>query len=88
MTKETVFIDCDNGGIEIYIGVGNKIAGNIETAKTFKYVLDTYGIDPDTDTIYTTSGMDFATENGFDNDGDAKTLMEEGFKLMEMTKAY
>lgn len=85
MTK-TVFIGCENGGIEIYIGVGNKVAGNIKTAKTFKYVMDTYGIDPDKDTIYTTSEMDFATDYGFANDDDAKVIMEEGFKYMAMTK--
>jgi hypothetical protein len=50
--------------------------------------MDTYGIDTDTATIYTTSSMDFASEEGFENDDDARTLMEEGFKLMEMTKTY
>ena len=88
MTNETVFIGANNGGLEVYLGVGNLIAGNIKTAKTFKYVMDTYGIDIDTTTIYTTSSMDFATEEGFESDDDARILMEEGFKLMEMTKAY
>ena len=88
MTNETIFIAANNGGLEIYKGVGNLIAGNIKTAKTFKYVMDTYGIDPDVDTIYTTSDMDFADECGFDNYDDARILMEEGLKLMEMTKAY
>ena len=50
--------------------------------------MDTYGIDIVNDTIYTTSSMDFASEEGFENDDDARTLMEEGFKLMEMTKVY
>ena len=88
MTNETVFIGANNGGLEIYLGAGNLIAGNIKTAKTFKYVMDTYGIDTDTATIYTTSSMDFATEYGFEDDDDARVLMEEGFKLMEMTKVY
>ena len=88
MTNETVFIGANNGGLEIYKGVGNLIAGNIKTAKTFKYVMDTHGIDIDNDTIYTTSSMDFADEEGFENADDARILMEEGFKLMEMTKGY
>ena len=88
MTNETVFIGSNNGGLEIYLGAGNLIAGNIQTAKTFKYVMDTYGIDTDTATIYTTSSMDFATAYGFEDDDDARVLMEEGFKLMEMTKVY
>ena len=88
MTNETIFIAANNGGLEIYKGVGNLIAGNIKTAKTFKYVMDTHHIDPDVDTIYTTSDMDFADECGFDHYNDARILMEEGFKLMEMTKTY
>ena len=86
--QETIFISANNGGLEIYKGVGNLIAGNIKTAKTFKYVMDTHGIDPDVDTIYTTSDMDFADECGFDHYDDARILMEEGLKFMEMTKEY
>ena len=88
MTNETIFISANNGGLEIYKGVGNLIAGNIKTAKTFKYMMDTHHIDPDVDTIYTTSDMDFADECGFDHYDDARILMEEGLKLMEMTKEY
>ena len=88
MTNETIFLAANNGGLEIYKGVGNLIAGNIKTAKTFKYVMDTHHIDPDVDTIYTTSDMDFADECGFDHYDDARILMEEGLKLMEMTKTY
>ena len=88
MTNETIFISANNGGLEIYKGVGNLIAGNIKTAKTFKYVMDTHHIDPDVDTIYTTSDMDFADECGFEHYDDARILMEEGLKLMEMTKEY
>ena len=88
MTDKTVFIGANNGGLKIFLGAGNLVAGNIQTAKTFKYVMDTYGIDTDNDTIYTTSSMDFATEYGFEDDDDARILMEEGFKLMEMTKTY
>jgi hypothetical protein len=88
MTNETIFIAANNGGLEIYKGVGNLVAGNIKTAKTFKYMMDTHHIDPDVDTIYTTSDMDFADECGFDHYDDARILMEEGLKLMEMTKAY
>ena len=88
MTNETIFIAANNGGLEIYKGVGNLIAGNIKTAKTFKYVMDTHHIDPDVDTIYTTSDMDFADECGFDHYDDARILMEEGLKFMEMTKEY
>ena len=88
MTKETVFIGANNGGLEIYLGAGNLIAGNIQTAKTFKYVMDTYDIDIVNSTIYTTSSMDFATEYGFEDDDDARILLEQGIKLIEMTKTH
>jgi hypothetical protein len=32
--------------------------------------------------------MDFADEEGFENADDARILMEEGFKLIEMTRMY
>ena len=88
MTDKTVFIGANNGGLEIFLGAGNLVAGNIKTAKTFKYVMDTYGIDIVNDTIYTTSSMDFATEYGFEDDDDARILMEQGIKLIEMTKTH
>ena len=86
--KETIFIGANNGGLEIFLGAGNLVAGNIKTAKTFKYVMDTYDIDIVNDTIYTTSSMDFATEYGFEDDDDARILMEQGIKLIEMTKTH
>ena len=86
--QETIFIGANNGGLKIFLGAGNLIAGNIQTAKTFKYVMDTHNIDIDFDTIYYTSSMDFADEEGFAHYGDAKILAEEGFKLIEMTKEY
>jgi len=83
--EKTVFVGANNGGLEIYIGVGNLVAGNIETAKTLQYVFETYNIDIDRDTIYFDSTMDFADEFGFDNYDDAKILFEEGVKRIQMT---
>ena len=88
MTEKTIFISANNGGLEIYKGAGNLIAGNIQTAKTFKYVMETHNIDPDYVDMYYTSSMDFADEEGFAHYDDAKILAEEGFKLIEMTKEY
>jgi len=83
--EKTVFVGANNGGLEIYIGVGNLVAGNIQTAKTLQYVFETYNIDIDRDTIYFDSTMDFADEFGFDNYDDAKILFEEGVKRIQMT---
>ena len=38
MTKETVFIDAENGGVGVYIGAGNKV-GFAKTAKMLKLSL-------------------------------------------------
>ena len=83
MTNETVFIGANNGGLEIYLGAGNLIAGNIKTAKTFKYVMDTHHIDIDNDTIYYTSSMDFADEEGFAHYDDAKKIVDECFDMIK-----
>lgn len=83
--EKTVFVGANNGGLEIYIGVGNLVAGNIETAKTLQYVFETYNIDIDRDTIYFDSTMDFADEFGFAHYDDAKILFEEGVKRIQMT---
>ena len=80
---KTIFISANNGGLEIYKGAGNLIAGNIQTAKTFKYVMDTHNIDVNKDIIYYTSSMDFADEAGFEHYGDAKRLAEEGLELID-----
>ena len=79
--SETIFIGANNGGLEIYKGPGNLIAGNIKTAKTFKYVMDTHHIDVDNDTIYYTSSMDFADEEGFDTYDGATNLWNEAIEI-------
>ena len=38
--QETVFIGANNGGIEVFIGVGNKV-GFAKTPKMLAYILDT-----------------------------------------------
>ena len=73
MTKETVFIDADNGGVGVYIGAGNKV-GFAKTAKMLKYILDTKNINVFEDTIFFSSSMDFAHEYGFAHHDGAKHI--------------
>ena len=82
MTNETIFIGANNGGLEIFKGPGNLVGGNIKTAKTFKYVMDTHHIDIDNDTIYYTSSMDFADEEGFDTYDGATKLWEKAVDMV------
>jgi len=82
MTKESVFIDAQNGGIGVYIGAGNKV-GFAKTAKTLKYILDTKKVNVFEDDIFFTSSMDFAHEEGFADQDGAKELF---FSAQELIK--
>ena len=59
--QETVFIGAENGGIGVYVGVGNKV-GFAKTAKMLAYILDTHKIYGE---VMFTSSMDFADEVWF-----------------------
>ena len=80
--SETVFISANNGGIEVGIGVGNKV-GFAKTAKTLKYILDTKKVNVFEDDIFFTSSMDFAHEEGFADQDGAKELF---FSAQELIK--
>ena len=75
--QETVFIGADNGGIEVYIGVGNKV-GFAETPKMLAYILDTKNIYGN---VMFTSSMDFADEYGFETADGASTMYQYAIKL-------
>ena len=75
--QDTVFIDAQNGGIEVFIGVGNKV-GFAKTPKMLAYILDTkkiYG------SVMFTSSMDFADEYGFDHYDGAKDLWNNAVEM-------
>ena len=78
--SDTVFISANNGGIEVDIGVGNKV-GFAKTAKMLKYILDTKNINVFEDTIFFSSSMDFADENGFDHYDGAKNLWKNAVEM-------
>ena len=77
MTKESVFIDAQNGGIGVYIGAGNKV-GFARTPKMLAYILDTKKIYGE---VMFTSSMDFASEYGFADNGDARKLFNDAIEL-------
>ena len=82
MTKETVFIDADNGGVGVYIGAGNKV-GWAKTAKTLKYILDTKNINVFEDRLFFSSSMDFANEYGFAHHDGAKHIFYTAQELIK-----
>ena len=77
MTNETIFIDAENGGISVSIGVGNKV-GFAKTAKMLAYILDTKKIFGE---VMFTSSMDFASENGFATDDGAKEFFNTAVEM-------
>ena len=81
----TCFLDALEKKIVVYKDVGHEV-GRAKNAKMLKYILETHKLTEET--FYYGSTMDFADEEGFAHHDDAKILAQEGFKLMEMTKAY
>ena len=75
--QETVFIGANNGGIEVFIGVGNKV-GFAKTPKMLAYILDTKKIFGE---VVFTSSMDFASENGFATDDGAKEMFNNAVEM-------
>ena len=77
MKKTSDFISADNGGIKMYAGVGN-VKGWAKTASGIAFTLAAVGL---AETCYGSSTMDFASEEGFEDDGDALRLWNEAIKI-------
>ena len=71
--SDTVFIDAMDGGIGVFIGAGNQV-GFAKTPKMLAYILDTKKIYGE---VMFTSSMDFASEYGFADNGDARKLFDD-----------
>ena len=71
--SDTVFIDAMDGGIGVIIGAGNQV-GFAKTPKMLAYILDTKKIYGE---VMFTSSMDFASEYGFADNGDARKLFND-----------
>ena len=76
--SDTIFIDAVKGAkVAVFKGVGNEV-GRAKTAKMLAYILDTkkiYG-----EGMFTSS-MDFASEYGFADNGDARKLFNDAVKM-------
>ena len=75
--QDTVFIDAQNGGIGVFIGAGNQV-GFAKTPKMLAYILDTKKIYGE---VMFTSSMDFASEYGFADNGDARKFFNDAIEL-------
>ena len=83
MTKETIFLNAQNGAVAVYKGVAN-LVGLAKNGKTLKYIFDTHNIDDMNDTVYFQSTMDFADEEGFATADGAKQIVAEMINEMEI----
>ena len=71
---DSVFIDThSNKTIGVYIGVGN-LVGTAKNALELLEIIKKNKIDLHMTNLFFCSGMDFATEVGFDDDGDARKI--------------
>ena len=77
MTK-TIFIDAENGGLNIFHGPGNKIGW----AKTAGMLADICVMNDVHGPVHFCSSMDFATDYGFDTNEAAYDLFEDFEKCM------
>ena len=75
--SDTVFIDAMDGGIGVFIGAGNQV-GFAKTPKMLAYILDTKKIYGE---VMFTSSMDFASEYGFADNGDARKFFNDAVKM-------
>mgnify|MGYP006864796847 FL=1 len=71
------FIAAHKGGIQMFSNPGELVAW-AKTPEMIAYALRTKGAD---DIIMGSSSMDFASEEGFENDEDATILWDEGYDM-------
>ena len=71
------YIDAYNGGIRMYAGTNN-LKGWSKTAKGIAYTLKTCGL---AEVVMGSSTMDFASEEGFDDNDDAMLLWNEAIGI-------
>ena len=68
------FVSASEGGLELIIDTKDgEIVRRADSIADGVYWIERYGFGP---SVYFTSSMDFATEEGFADDGDAKKMWE------------
>ena len=75
--NETIFINAHEGGIQVFKGAGN-LVGFAKTPYMLAYILDTKKIYGE---VMFCSTMDFATEAGFADNGDARKFFDDAVAL-------
>ena len=79
MQNQVSYISAHNGGIQMFSDNEIGIVGYGKTPESVAYVLNTKGI---ADTVYQSSSMDYASEEGFDTDDGAAFLFKKALELV------
>tara|TARA_B110000495_G_C22855970_1_gene499111 strand:- start:658 stop:909 length:252 start_codon:yes stop_codon:yes gene_type:complete len=83
MQNQVSYISAHNGGIQMFSTSSSDqtstLVGYGKTAESIAYVLQTKGI---ASTIFQSSSMDFASEEGFATDDAASLLMKRAYELI------
>ena len=70
---------------QIVVLVESKIVGASGTPQGLAHIFDEHGIDSQRDSIYCSSTVDFCTEEGFCNHGDAHALIDAALGLTNVS---
>tara|TARA_B100000029_G_scaffold397173_1_gene395380 strand:- start:497 stop:760 length:264 start_codon:yes stop_codon:yes gene_type:complete len=74
MTRsKTIFVEANNGGIQLYVGPGNSI-GTAKTAEALNELINKNNL---SGSVHFGSSMDFASEYGFKNNDGAFKLWDQ-----------
>ena len=79
--QNNVFLNAQNAAI--VVTVNNKIvATDVQSSDALVQVFLTHNIDVLNDVIMCSSSIDFAEEEGFENDSAAHNIIDEAFELL------
>ena len=76
-----VFLNAQNAAIVVTVN-NTVVATDVQTADALVQVFLTHNINVSTDTIMCSSSIDFAEEEGFDNDSAAHNIIDEAFDAL------
>ena len=83
-SSEYIFLNADKGGIRVG-GPGRKLYGWADKPKELAELFAKLGVNKHTRIMHS-SDVDFASEEGFENDGAAHELIDAAIKMMKTTK--
>jgi len=76
-----VFLNAQNAAIVVTVN-NTVVATDVQTADALVQVFLTHNINVSTDVIMCSSSIDFAEEEGFDNDSAAHNIIDEAFDTL------